>query len=41
MVPSKRRPVRNKHKASRKFRKQIQRTKAVNIKGLARGGIRL
>ncbi|WNK14423.1 MAG: hypothetical protein [Microvirus sp.] len=31
----------NKHKSARKFRKQVSRTKAANVGGLARGGWRL
>lgn len=40
MVPSRRRGV-NKGKSARRFRKNVKRTKAANMGGLARGGWRL
>lgn len=40
MRPSRRRPV-SKVRSARKFRSQVGRTKAVNFKGVMRGGIRL
>lgn len=40
MVPSRRRGV-NKGRSARRFRKQVRKTKAANMGGLARGGWRL
>ena len=40
MRPVKRMSV-NKHRSARKFRKQVSRTKAANVAGPMRGGIRL
>jgi len=40
MSPLKRRGV-NKSRSASKFRRNVSRTKAANISGLARGGIRL